>query len=326
MTTPFGDFAVRPYVKADSGFFGGDLKMPLLVGQPGRRPGDMCLDDVAGSVKVRRGDQSILILGGAGGAPTWAQVIAAGNSSGANIVVNGNISMTTGFPTISTTGAALTLAPGNGGVNITGTTPIINFVGTGTIITDAGDLTLEPSSGVVDLLGSTLAFTAGAGIISTSVGNLTLAPSTNIVDITGGTLAFSAAGTVSTVGNMTLAPSSGIIMFPSTTVLEVPSGGDLILFAPGTGSINATGTSAAVPGSFLLLILIFILKGLRPTCTAQTNITGGTAGVGIGPGSNSNAGFVTATATVAAPLFCYHNISRCVRCFLEPNCHYISPN
>ncbi len=71
----FEDGSIRPYFKADSGAFGGDLKMPLLVGQPGRRPGDFCLDDVAGLVRVRRGDQSVLNLGGGGSIPTWSQTV-----------------------------------------------------------------------------------------------------------------------------------------------------------------------------------------------------------------------------------------------------------
>lgn len=49
--------------------------MPLLTGAPGLRPGDFCVDDVTGDVKVRRADQSVLILRAAAGIPSWAQPI-----------------------------------------------------------------------------------------------------------------------------------------------------------------------------------------------------------------------------------------------------------
>lgn len=87
-----------------------DLKMPV-VSAPGRRPGSIGL--VGSAVHVRLLDQSVLILGGSGVPPTWAQVNAQGNSSGGDIIVTGALEMNAVQPTPNDPIDVLTLSSTN---------------------------------------------------------------------------------------------------------------------------------------------------------------------------------------------------------------------
>ncbi len=253
------EISIKPFFKADSGSFTNALKMPLLTNQPGRRPGDFCLDNAIGSVKVRRGDQSILILGGPLGTPSWAQTLTVppSPSSGGPIIVNGDIT----FPlpsSIITTGT-LTLVPASGVVRVNAPIGELAFSGPGTISNETGDLTLASSvAGAVNVDGSTLLFNQAATLTSTGVltvsptGALNLIPSSGQVNVTGGTLSFNQPAAIEIAGTLTLNPSSNTIAFPNGITMAPSLGSNfhIVTSQTGTGVSLIRGDTLA---GFLLL-------------------------------------------------------------------------
>ncbi len=306
------EFSVKPFFKADSGSFGGDLKMPISL-QPGHRPGDFCLDDVAGSVKVRRGDQSILILGGPAGVPPWAQTVAVGSSSGGPIVVNGSITFPLSSQLITSSGD-LTFAPFTGVVNFS-TASVLDFAGSGTVVSEGGDLTLAPSSGTVTAISATLNFTQSATLGSTgaltlsSTGALELIPSNGQVNVLSSVLSFNQPATVDVAGTLSFTPQSGIIAFPNDINMTLPPTRYFIVSTSGTNTGTFLQRSDSL-GGFLSLNGYHLVSSWTGPPTVTKSDPFATYTIDMLDGSTDTAGGFTLSTDLTQPFDFFVNFYR----------------